>query len=146
MCSQKARVMLACQDAEIMNRCDSTVQLQPVSSHKNKPKHKPSTSTWAIFEGSTAHPNCLATPPMHLVVIASRRMSWCFLASPRASSQHCTFLLEVVAPPISRQLVTRTVTEEEDYKLINKEIMSCSEPKRSDCDVQQASGIFKPPQ
>lgn len=85
------------------------MQLQQVTDHKNKPKHKPSTSTWAICEESAAHPNCLATPPMHLVVIASRRMSWCFLASPRASSQHCTFLLEVVAPPISRQLVTRTV-------------------------------------
>ncbi len=36
--------------------------------------------------------------------------------------------------------------EEEDYKLTSKEIISCSEPKQSDCDVRQASSaVFKPP-
>ncbi len=102
----------SCWHVRMQKSCMAVTVLSAIAAgdHQNaQAKHKV-----CIFEGSAAHPNCLATPPMHLVVIASSMMSWCFLASPRASSQHCTFLVEVPAPPISRQLVTKTMQNNND--------------------------------
>lgn len=64
-----------------------------------------------------SYPYCLATPPMHLVAMPSRKMSLCFLARVRASSQHCTFLPEFTGPPIGRHDVTSSAVRSRNHAL-----------------------------
>ena len=79
-----------------------------------------------------SHPYCLATPPMHLVAMPSRKMSLCFFARVRASSQHCTFLPEFTEPPIGRHEVTSSAVRSRNHSC-----HFCSQAQKAHFDMPQ---------